>query len=165
MHFVKPAALFSVLSGIAPSLALPHDAISKREDPTISKILLTKRADPTIGSGIDTTDPQKGGRLSSPPGSTSGAFSQAYELMAYANMGTPTCDAVFAKYFNQEDRQLVTDVFNQLLGSSGVSGADAMANIQVISGDTSSDPDDPAPAALENFDDPDPNLVLTDDAL
>ena len=165
MHFVKPAALLSVLSVSTLSLAVPHEAIAKRADPTISKNALEKRANPTIGSGIDTSDPHKGGKLISPAGTSTGAFANAYELMAYANMDDATCTAVFAKYFNPGDRQVVTDVFNRLLGPDGVSGATAMANIKVISGDTSSDPNDPAPAALEGFDDPDPNLVLTDDAL
>ena len=85
--------------------------------------------------------------------------------MAYANIAGETSDYIFAKYFNPGDRQIVTNVFNQLLGPDGVSGAAAMANIKVISGDTSDDPNDPAPAALEGFDDPDPILVLIDDAL
>ena len=165
MHFVKPAALLSIFSVSTLALAVPHEAIAKRTDPTVSKNALGKRADPTIGSGIDTSDPHKGGKLISPAGTTTGAFSNAYELMAYANSGGPTSDAVFAKYFNPGDRQIVTNVFDRLLGPDGTTGAAAMANIQVISGDTSSDPNDPAPAALEDFDNPNPNLVLTDDAL
>ena len=165
MHFVKPAALLSILTVSALALAVPHEATAKRTDPTVSEKALTKREDPTIGSGIDTSDPQKGGKLISSADTTTGAFANAYELMAYAIMDDPTCDAVFAKYFNPGDRQIVTAVFNRLLGPDGATGAAAMANIKVISGDTSSDPDDPAPAALEDFDDPEPNLVLTDDAL
>ena len=83
--------------------------------------------------------------------------------MAYANMGGPTCDAVFANYFNPGDRQIVTDVFSHLLGPDGASGAAAMANIKVISRDASSDPDDPA--ALDCYNRSDPELVLTDGAL
>lgn len=165
MHFIKPAALLSIFSVCILALAVPHEAVAKRNDPTISKNTLGKRANPTIGSGIDTSDPHRGGKLISPDGTTTGAFANAYELMAYANMGGPTCDAVFAKYFNPGDRQIVTDVFNRLLGPDGATGAPAMANINVISGDTSSDPNDPAPAALEDYDNPDPSLVLTDDAL
>ena len=165
MHFVKPAALLSIFSVSTLALAVPHEAVAKRTDPTVSKNTLGKRADPTIGSGIDTSDPHKGGKLISPDGTTSGAFANAYELMAYANTASPICDAVFAKYFNPGDRQTVTDIFNRLLGPDGATGAAAMANINVISGDTSSDPDDPAPAALEDYNNPDPNLVLTDDAL
>ena len=104
MHFVKPAALLSILSVSALALAVPHEAIAKRTDPAVSKNALTKRANPTIGTGIDTSDPHRGGKLISPDGTTTGAFANAYELIAYANTGSSTCDAVFAKYFNPGDR-------------------------------------------------------------
>lgn len=84
--------------------------------------------------------------------------------MSHANTATgATNDAVFAKYFNLGDRQNVTDIFNRLLGPDGVSGAAELANIQVTAGED--DDSDPVPAALEGFDDPDPTLELTDDAL
>ena len=165
MHSVKPAALLSILSVSTLALAVPHEAIAKRTDPTVSNDALTRRANPSIGTGIDTSDPQRGGKLISPAGTSTGAFANASELMAYANTGNSTYDAVFAKSFNPGDRQIVTNVFARLLGSDGATGAAAMANIKVISEDTSSDPDDPAPAALDCYNRSDPELVLTDDAL
>ena len=55
------------------------------------------------------------------------------------------------------------NIFNRLLEPDGVSGADALASITVTAGEEK--PEDPAPAALEGFDDPSPDLILTDDAL
>lgn len=46
---------------------------------------LMKRTNPIIGQGIDITDPNRGGKLVPRPDfPTSGAFSNAQELMAYA---------------------------------------------------------------------------------
>lgn len=172
MHLTKSGVFLGVLFASALSVAVPAperrhrslEAIAKRANPTISNKPIVKRANPTIGDGIDVNDPQRGGKLVPRPDlPTSGAFSNALELMSYATT-TPgaTNDAVFGKYFNPGDKQIVTDVFNRLLGDDGTSGAAALANIKVIAGDN--DPNDPAPAALEGFDDPDPNLVLSEDA-
>ena len=108
MKIVKPAALLSIISVSTLSLTVPHEAIAKRTDPAVSIYALRKRANPTIGSGIDTSDTHRGGKLISPAGTSNGAFSNAYHLMDYANMGGSTCDAVFAKYFDPGDRQIVT---------------------------------------------------------
>lgn len=172
MHFTKPAVFLSLLSISTLSVAVPaperrstsHEAVAKRANPTINKNFIVKRAEPTIGDGINVNDPQRGRKLVPRPGlPTSGGFSNALQLMSYATTTSgDTNDAVFRKYFNLEDKQTVHDVFNRLLGDDGTSGAAALANIKVIAGDDN--PDDPAPAALEGFDDPDPNLVLSEDA-
>ena len=82
--------------------------------------------------------------------------------MSYAT--TSSDDAVFRKYFNPGDKATVTAIFDRLLGGDGATdGAAALANIQVIAGED--DPDDPAPAELKKFDEGEPNLVMTDDAL
>ena len=129
----------------------------------VSRRTLFKRADPSIGDGIDTNDPQRGGKLVPRPGEpTTGAFRKALQLMSYAvTLSGDKNDAIFRKYFNPDDQQVVHNVFTRLLGD-GSNGAAALAYIKVIAGDN--DPNDPAPAALEGFDDPDPNLVLSEDA-
>ena len=119
---------------------------------------------PRIGEGIDVNDPDRGGKLPPRPESeTSGALNNAYELLAYATStsDTPKNNAIFAKYFDSGDKQLVMSLFNRLLGD-GAHGAPAMTNMVIVRGDT--DPNDPAPAELQDFDDPEPQLILTEDA-
>lgn len=168
MHLTKSsvfvgATIVGVLSVAIPAperRSTAHNATAKRANPTISNSDIMKRANPTIGDGINVNDPQRGGKLvprSNLP--TSGAFSNALELMNYAT--TTIDDAVFGKYFNPDDKHIVIDVFNRLVGDDS-SGAADLANIKVIAGDD--DPNDPAPAALEGFDDQDPSLVLSEDA-
>lgn len=172
MYFTKSTILHTALFAGTLSVAIPaperpvtsHNAIAKRANPTIGKSAIAKRETPRIGDGIDTSNPFQGGKLVSPSGTSSGAFATAMELIYYANTATGARnDAVFAKYFNPGDRQNVTLIFDRLLGPDGVSGAEALVNIQVISGEE--EPGDPAPAALEGYEYEDPNLVLTDDAL
>lgn len=119
---------------------------------------------PRIGEGIDVNDPARGGKLPPRPElETSGALNNAYQLLAYATSTSDTAknNAIFAKYFNSEDKQLVMNLFDQLLGD-GVHGAPAMTNMVIVGGET--DPDDPAPAELVQYDDPEPQLILTEDA-
>ena len=173
MRFTKSTLFHGVLFVGAFAAAVPapeglstsYKAIARRANPTIGKDVIRKRADPTIGNGIDTTDPQRGGKLISPPGTTSGAFSNALELMSYVMTlaGDSTNDAVFAKYFNPEDKQIVMNVFRKLLRPDSISSTAELANINVISGEDGSD--DPAPAALLYYADPNPDLKLSDDAL
>lgn len=159
MHFTKSAVSFSILFVGALSAAVPVP-----DRPYTSHRTIVKRANPTIGRGIDVNDPHRGGKLVPRPHSpTSGAFSNALELMSYATTLTGAKnDAVFRKYFNMGDRQLVMDVFNRLLGDHHTSGAAALANIKVIAGDN--DVHNPAPALLEGYHDPDPKLILREDA-
>lgn len=54
-------------------------------------------------------------------------------------------------------------IFARLLGGDDATGgAAAMANIKVTGGDV--EEGDPAPAALEGYEDPDPTLILSEDA-
>ncbi len=54
-------------------------------------------------------------------------------------------------------------IFARLLGGEDATGgAAAMANIKVTGGDV--EEGDPAPAALEGYEDPDPTLILSEDA-
>lgn len=158
MHFTKSAVSSSILFVGALSAAVPVP-----DRPSTSHRTIAKRANPSIGEGIDVNDPHRGGRLVPRPNEpTSGAFSNALELMSYAiSLPGATNDAVFRKYFDMGDRQVVMDVFDRLLGDDHTSGAAALANIKVTAGDN--DPDDPAPAALEGFDDVEPNLILSED--
>lgn len=125
--------------------------------------MIQKRDDwnyPRIGQGIDVNDPNRGGKLVPRPDlETSGAFNNAYQLLNYAT--TSANDAIFRKYFNEGDKQLVMDLFNRILGDGG-HGAPAMTNIIVEAGDD--DEENPAPAELINYDDPEPTIVLTEDA-
>lgn len=172
MHFTTTAVSFSFFLVGAFSAAVsvserqydPHRALVERSNPHVGEKFIAKRANPTIGDGVDISDPQRGGKLIPRADfPISGAFSNALQLLNYATFfdGAKN-DAVFAKYFNVEDKQLVLDIFNRLLGEDGLGAAD-LANIKVVAGDNDNDPDDP-PAALEGFDDPDPNLVLSEDA-
>ncbi|KAL8736942.1 MAG: hypothetical protein Q9181_002168 [Wetmoreana brouardii] len=124
----------------------PRKIVKERANPSISNDALVKRAEPTIGDGIDVNDPLRGGKLVPRPDTpTSGAFSNALELMSYATT-TPgdKNDAVFRKYFNVGDRQIVMDVFNRLRGDA--MGAAELANIRVVAGDPNDDDDDRYPA-------------------
>lgn len=114
MRLIRSIGLFSILVVDALAAALPasdaqyisHKAIAKRTNPTIGGKILVKRAEPTIGDGIDVNDPQRGGKLVPRPDfPTSGAFSNALQLMIYATtLPGSTNDAVFRKYFNEEDK-------------------------------------------------------------
>ena len=120
---------------------------------------------PRLGDGIDVNDPDRGGKLTPRPElETSGALNEAYELLNYATTtsDSPRNNAIFAKYFNSGDKQLVMDLFNRILGD-GTHGAPAMTNMVIRAGDVR--PGDPASAELVNVDDPEPQLILTDDAL
>lgn len=171
MHLTRLSFLLSSLLAGALSAAVPApDAHSspnplfKRTNPTIASNPLSKRADPTIGEGIDTGNPQQGGRLQG-TNPTNGAFAEAYELMSYATTTAtdPVNSAVFAKYFNPGDKDTVMAIFARLLGGEDATGgAAAMANIKVTGGDV--EEGDPAPAALEGYEDPDPTLTLSEDA-
>ncbi|TKA22033.1 hypothetical protein B0A50_08415 [Salinomyces thailandicus] len=168
MIFHDVAMLSSiVLLYCGSSYALPANTNhnnAKRADPHIMSGKLWKRTDPTIGNGIDTSDPLRGGKLISAEGTTDGAFSQAKEMMNYAvTLPAASVDSIFNKYFNPGDKNTVLAVFNRLLGDGQQDGAAALANINVI-GDNDLPAGDPAPAYLEGFDDPDPILGLTDDA-
>ena len=158
MHFTKSAVSFSILCIGAFSVAVPVP-----DRPHTSHSTIVKRANPTIGEGINVNDPHRGGRLVPRPNfPTSGAFSNALELMSYATtLPGATNDAVFRKYFNMGDRQVVMDVFNRLLGNDHASGANDLANIKVLEGVT--DPLESSPAELENCNDPNPKLVLDED--
>lgn len=147
-------------------------AIVERANPHIGNKAIVKRANPTIGDGIDVNDPQRGGKLIPRENlPTSGAFSNAFQLMNYVITSTGSAnDAIFAKYFNDEDKEVVLNVFRRLYGfeddddtgDEDNEGAAALANIKIIAGED--DPDDPAPAFLEDFADEFPNLILRDDA-
>ena len=85
--------------------------------------------------------------------------------MSYATTtaSDDTNNAVFAKYFNPGDKNTVLAIFGRLLGGEDATGgANAMANIKVTGGEV--EPGDPAPAALEGYEDPDPTLILSEDA-
>ncbi|KAG8528663.1 uncharacterized protein KY384_006350 [Bacidia gigantensis] len=162
---ITPALYLAALSSAFPA---PNDLInvlSKRTDPTISSpTTLSKRADPQIGVGIDPKDPHRGGKLTSPSGQSTGAFQNALELMSYA-VSEPgdKNDAVFHKYFNPGDKDKVQRIFKRLLGD-GTDGAPALGNIKVKAGDEHPADGNPAPGELVDFDNPDPSLLLTDDA-
>lgn len=138
----------SVLSAAVP----PHDS----KITTVHR--LAKRANPTIGDGINKDDPNRGGKLFSPTG-TSGALYEAFELIDYATKSRD--NVVFAKYFNTGDKDVVMGVLDGLLGGA-ITGAPELSQITVIAGEDKSE--NPAPAALEGFADPDPNLILTEGA-
>jgi len=157
--------LFSTLSHALPapgSLEVSKGGETKRATPNIVGNLV-KRADPTIGNGIDTSDPYRGGKLVAPQGSTDGGFSNALQLMSYATtLPDDSTDPIFNKYFNPGDKQTVTNVFSRLLGSDGISGAAELADIVVTTGDVPAD--DPAFAFLDDETTPNPTMILTDDA-
>ena len=70
---------------------------------------------------------------------------------------------IFRKYFNPEDFNTVMAVFACIQGDDQEQGAPALSNIKII-GDNSIPSNEPASAYLEDFDDPDPILGLSDDA-
>lgn len=150
----------------------PNRAIVERANPHVGNKAIVKRANPTIGNGIDVNDPQRGGKLVPRDGfPTSGAFSNAFQMMNYAVTSPgPKNDAIFAKYFDNGDKEVVLNVFKRLLGydddddtgDGDNEGAAALANINVIAGST--EEDDDAPAALEGFTNEYPDLILSEDA-
>ena len=170
MHFTMTAVscsfflvgAFSAAVSVADRQYDPHRALVERSNPHVGKNIIAKRANPTIGDGIDINDPQTGGKLVPRENfPDSGAFANALELLSYANTTLSSeNDVVFAKYFDLKDKQCVKDIFLRLLGEDG-KGATDLANITVVAVDY--DPDDPAPAALEGYDDPHPTLVLSED--
>ena len=178
MYFSNTVLFFSIIFDDALSAAIPvsnqqyspNKAIFERANPHIDNTAIVKRANPTIGAGIDIKDPQKGGKLVPREGvPISGAFSNAFQMMNYAVTSPgPTNDAVFAKYFAPEDKEVVMHVFKRLLGydddddtgDEDNEGAAVLSNINVIAGED--DPEDPSPAALEGFDEENPNLILSE---
>ena len=172
MHLIRLTVFLIVIFVSTLSVAVPsrerrpssHDAFARRADSTVGNNAIRKRANLAIGHNIDVNDPHRGGKLIPRPGfPVSGAFSNALQLANYVTT-TPgaTNDAVFKKYFNPEHKQIVKDVFNRLLGDDGVSGAAAFAKIKVVAG--ADEPGDSTPAVLEGFDDPEPILVLRENA-
>ena len=122
---------------------------------------LAKRANPTLGNGIDTNDPHRGGRLV-PRDDTNSAFQNALQMMSYVvRLPGDKRDAIFRKYFNPEDEDIVHRVFERLLGDDE-EGAAALQNIIVEGGPNV--PENVAPAEMEKFDEPQPTLTLSDDA-
>ncbi|KAL8740394.1 MAG: hypothetical protein Q9190_006902 [Brigantiaea leucoxantha] len=83
---------------------------------------LAKRTNPIIGQGIDINDPQKGGKLVPRPNfPTSGAFSNAQEMLAYAvftpEVGIDSNSPIFTHYFLEEHRDRVKRVMLRLMGN------------------------------------------------
>ncbi|KAL8791164.1 MAG: hypothetical protein Q9195_006003 [Heterodermia aff. obscurata] len=145
MHLVGFAFSFAIFITGVLSAAVPA------KDPTAHR--LAKRDVPFIGEGIHTDNSDKGGKLLDSDSSTSGALHEAFELLDYAISASD--DAVFAKYFNPEDKQVVMDVFSKLLGEHKTGAAElAQITVDAIEG----------PAASECFAYPDPDLILTQDA-
>lgn len=95
---------------------------------------LVKRAKPTIGEGIDVNDPWGGAALLPSKGwPTSGGFADALHIMDLAiNVPRAKPDAIFEKYFNKDDKEVVTNVFRRLLGENVTEGAAALANIKIV---------------------------------
>jgi hypothetical protein len=159
------AFLFNAFSHAWPTnndLYTSEKQTTKRATPNIVGHLV-KRANPTIGSGIDTNDPHRGGKLIAPAGTTDGGFSNALELMSYANtLPAEITDPIFAKYFFPDHKLIVQRVFSRLLGSDGVSGAPELANINAVAGTVSGN--DPGRAELLRWDTENPELVIEDDA-
>ncbi|KAK4693902.1 hypothetical protein P7C71_g3582, partial [Lecanoromycetidae sp. Uapishka_2] len=170
MHLTQPSFLLSSLLAGALSAAFPApdthffpNFLAKRSIPTIDSNPLSKRANPTIGSGIDTGNPQQGGRLQG----SKGSFSQAYQLMNYvtttASEGQAVNKNIYVKYFDPRDKDSVLAVFSRLLGGTDATdGAAEMSNIKVEGGEVG--PDDPAPAALGDYETNIPILILSEDA-
>jgi hypothetical protein len=117
-----------------------------------------------IGKGVGVDDHRRGSKLTpSPDLETSGAFNNAYELMAYAvnTAETNKNNVIFQKYFDMDDKYLVMDIFHHILGH-GVHGAPNMMNITVTAGAVNEE--NPAPAELIHWDTSEPRLLISDDA-
>ncbi|KAK2756849.1 hypothetical protein FQN53_008549, partial [Emmonsiellopsis sp. PD_33] len=153
MHLINSLSLFGLLAASLTE-ATPLER---------AKFKARLTSVPRLGDGIDVNDPLRGGKLVPRPDlpRSSGAFSNAFQLMNYVTTGLFK-ETIFNKYFNPGDRDLVMSLFNRLLGDDQVSGAPALRNILVKAGPD--DPSNPAPAELEGYDDPDPHLILTEDA-
>ena len=100
---------------------------------------LTKRTNPIIGQGIDVNDHARGGKLVSRPNfPTSGAFSNAQQMLSYvlftrtklflyshvecilislAGVGIDSDSPIFSHYFKEEDRAKVKAVIAKLAGN------------------------------------------------
>ena len=170
MKLISITLFFSVLFAGSLSAAVsvsrrhdvPNKAIFERAKPQIGEKTIVKRADPTTGAGIDFNDPRQGLELF-PHVPVMGGFDNALFLLKAAIDATDT--SIYAKYFDVKDRDVVLKVLERLFGddSSGfVVGAAELANIVVKAG--ADDPNDPAPVSLENYNDPNPSLILSDNA-
>lgn len=170
MQLISITLFFSVLfaSSLSVSVSVlrrhdvPNKAIFERANPQIGEKTLVKRAEPTIGAGIDVNDPRQGLKLF-PHVPVAGGFFIALSILksAIAAIDTP----IYAKYFDIKDRDVVLKVLERLFGDDGsefVVGAAELANIVVKAG--TDDPNDPAPASLENYNDPNPSLIMGDNA-
>ncbi|KAK2796565.1 hypothetical protein FQN50_009510 [Emmonsiellopsis sp. PD_5] len=153
MHLVNSLSFFSLLA-----TSLTEATPAKKPS---GFMLHHRKSIPQLGPGIDVNDPRRGGRLMPRPDmpTSSGAFSNVFQLLGFAT--THFKESIFNKYFNPGDRDLVMNLFNRLLDDDH-NGAPALRNILVKAGED--DPNNPAPAELEGYDDPDPHLILTDDA-
>lgn len=160
MQLIRITLFSSLLlaGSLSAAVSVPNEAIFERANPQIVEKTTAKRATPTVGDGIDLSNRHKGGKLF-PNSSVNGAFDNALTLLR--NAITKIDSSIFAKYFDVADRDLVLNVFRRLSGEDGL-GAAELANIVVKWGED--DLNDPIPAALEGYNDPNPNLTITDDA-
>jgi hypothetical protein len=156
MHFT-----FVTTLGVSAlcSLALAEGGSDMR---FVSRSALNKRAVPKLDPSLKLDDPHRGGKLTPRAGfPESGALNNALELMSYATtLPGSKNDNVFKKYFNTEDKTIVQNVFKRLLGDDQ-KGASALANILIKAGNK--DEKDPAPAHMEKFDDPEPEITISED--
>lgn len=161
MQLISPTLFLSVLfagslSAAGPVLNgqdVPNKAIFERANPQTDVKTIVKRANPTIGDGIDLNVCDKGGILFGCP-FRYGAFSLAHDLLNTG--GSNVNSSIFAKYFDVKDRDVVSNVFKRLAGDG--SGAAELANIVIKAGNISNDP---APAILVDYNDSNPDLIMS----
>ncbi len=171
MPFLNNLALVTCAC-LAISSAIPLQGLSVT--PAVSASgRLSKRTNPKIGKEIDVNDPARGGKLVSRPDfPTSGAFSNAQQLLASAVFspgmylmscsdeacllievvcsvrGIDSSSPIFTHYFLEEHRDKVKKVMLKLLGNPATSedvtneGADELGQITFQGIDTPNNDDD-----------------------
>ncbi|MCJ1471520.1 hypothetical protein MMC13_000160 [Lambiella insularis] len=154
------------------SVSTFHDARVERVNSIGDIVTILKRGQPNIpkGYGVAAGDPQDGGELIK-------GFLEALELIRLATkeLSSSKNDAIFKKYFNLGDKQVVKGVFEKLLGHDGA-GAPELANIRVkrftsvldkkLTAKLANvkDSEDLNTASLEKCDKEHPELLLRNDA-
>ncbi|KAL8671364.1 MAG: hypothetical protein Q9168_004146 [Polycauliona sp. 1 TL-2023] len=148
----------------------------------IARNNLVKRTNPIIGEGIDVNDKARGGKLVARPNfPTSGAFSNAQQLLAYAVFtplrGINSDSPIFKHYFLEEHRDKVKKVMLKLMGNPASmgdvknDGANELGKVTFQGVDTPNNDDDDAGCAKEGtrmyteyYDTNGPVVVVCEDA-
>ncbi|CAF9922468.1 MAG: hypothetical protein HETSPECPRED_005081 [Heterodermia speciosa] len=173
MHFLSSLAL-ATSTCLVLANAVPLQGTSATPS-LLARNRLSKRTNPIIGEGIDTTDPDRGAKLLPREGlPQSGAFDNVQQMLNYAltatNYGINSDSEIFTHYFLESHRDRVKRILQKLSGNLKESGADELGQITFQGVDTPNNGDDAGCAKqgtimyTEYYDTEAPVTVVCEDA-